>query len=71
MIQSRSVPAATIIPVFTYDDDRGATAWRCGACSFRERLRIEIRRARLALGGGAVISTERPGSARRLPRSRA
>lgn len=59
MIENRSVPAATVIPVLGYADVGEASAWLCDAFGFRERLRIGNHRAQLVYGDGAVIVTER------------
>ena len=63
MIENRSVPPATVIPVLAYPDVREAVDWLCEAFGFRERLRIASHRAQLVLGDGAVIVTERQGAA--------
>jgi uncharacterized glyoxalase superfamily protein PhnB len=63
VIENRSVPAATVIPVLAYPDVREAVDWLCEAFGFRERLRIASHRAQLVLGDGAVIVTERQGAA--------
>ena len=54
--QSRSIDAATVIPVPIYPDVREAVAWLSAAFGFVERVRIgENHRAQLRLGDGAVI----------------
>lgn len=58
MIENRSVPSATVIPVLSYVDVRAASAWLCRVFGFRERLRIGSHRAQLVYGDGAVILTE-------------
>ena len=66
MIENRSVPAATVIPVLSYEDVGEASRWLCGAFGFRERLRIGNHRIQLYVGDGsgdgAVILTQRPTS---------
>jgi len=54
--QSRSIDAATVIPVLIYRDVREAVGWLSAAFGFVERVRIgENHRAQLRLGDGAVI----------------
>jgi len=54
--QSRSIDAATVIPVLIYPDVREAVGWLSAAFGFVERVRIgENHRAQLRLGDGAVI----------------
>jgi uncharacterized glyoxalase superfamily protein PhnB len=62
MIENRSVPSATVIPVLRYDDVAQASEWLCAVFGFKERLRIGSHRAQLVFGDGAVIVTERGGS---------
>jgi uncharacterized glyoxalase superfamily protein PhnB len=59
MIENRSVPAATVIPVLAYEDVGEASDWLCAAFGFWERLRIGPHRAQLVFGDGAVILTQR------------
>src|SRR5688500_12908579 len=61
MLDNRSMPAATIIPVLAYDDVAAAVAWLCAAFGFVERLRIGDHRAQLMFGSGAVVVTARGG----------
>jgi uncharacterized glyoxalase superfamily protein PhnB len=58
VIENRSVPASTVIPVLAYADVAEASDWLCKAFGFRLRLRIGDHRAQLVLGHGAVIVTE-------------
>jgi uncharacterized glyoxalase superfamily protein PhnB len=58
MMVNRSVPAATVIPLLSYEDVSKASAWLCNVFGFRERLRIANHRAQLVFGDGAVILTE-------------
>ncbi len=62
MIENRSAPAATVIPVLSYEDISEASRWLCEVFGFRERLRIGNHRIQLHVGegGGAVILTQRP-----------
>lgn len=59
VIENRSVPSATVIPVLSYEDVRQASDWLCDVFGFRERLRIGSHRAQLLFGESAVILTER------------
>ncbi len=59
MIQNRSVPAATVIPVLVYEDVQEAVEWLCDTFGFSERVRIGDHRAQLSFGDGAVIVSER------------
>ena len=67
VIDNRSSPRSTVIPVLTYDDVAEASAWLCRAFGFKERLRIGDHRIQLVFGDGAVIvtagRTERRGAA--------
>src|SRR5829696_5657801 len=57
MINNRSLPSATVIPVLVYPDVRAAVAWLTKAFGFAERVRIgEDHRSQLRIGAdGAVI----------------
>jgi predicted enzyme related to lactoylglutathione lyase len=63
MMQNRSVPPGTMIPVLCYDDVAKAIDWLCHAFGFTERLRTplekngSIHHAQLAFGMGGVILT--------------
>ena len=61
MKPNRSVPPATVVPVLSYPDVRGAVAWLSAAFGFAERTRIgESHRAQMSIGaGGAMIVAER------------
>ncbi len=61
MIENRSSPPATVIPVLCYEDVVKASEWLCAAFGFKERLRIGSHRVQLVYGDGAVIVTERQG----------
>lgn len=56
MRSNRSIPRATVIPVLTYSDVRGAVTWLSASFGFVERVRIgEDHRAQMSVGDGAVI----------------
>jgi uncharacterized glyoxalase superfamily protein PhnB len=57
MINNRSLPSATVIPVLIYPDVRAAVAWLGEAFGFQERVRIgDDHRSQLRIGAdGAVI----------------
>ncbi|HEY6746981.1 MAG TPA: hypothetical protein VI357_14820, partial [Mycobacteriales bacterium] len=57
MINNRSAPSATVIPVLVYPDVRAAVAWLSEAFGFQERVRIgEDHRSQMQVGSdGAVI----------------
>ena len=57
MLNNRSIPSATVIPVLVYPDVRAAVAWLDDAFGFVERVRIgEAHRSQLQVGDdGAVI----------------
>jgi uncharacterized glyoxalase superfamily protein PhnB len=59
VLENRSMPAATVIPVLVYEDVAEAIEWLCDTFGFRERLRIGDHRAQLMIGDGAVVVTER------------
>ena len=62
MIENRSVPAATVIPVLSYKDIGEASRWLCEVFGFRERLVIGDHRIQLHVGdgGAAVILKQQP-----------
>jgi uncharacterized glyoxalase superfamily protein PhnB len=64
MLQNRSMPASTVIPVLAYPSVPDAIAWLSAAFGFTLRLGIGDHRAQLDAGGGAVVITgagvERP-----------
>jgi uncharacterized glyoxalase superfamily protein PhnB len=72
VLNNRSIPSATVIPVLVYPDVRAAVAWLTDAFGFVERVRIgEAHRAQMQVGDdGAVIIADvrgeqqppRPGS---------
>ena len=57
MIENRSIPTATVIPVLVYPDVRAAVAWLTEAFGFVERVRIgDDHRSQMRIGSdGAVI----------------
>ena len=55
MIENRSVPPASVIPVLAYDDAVVASDW---LSVVRMRLRIGTHRVQLVLGDGAVVATD-------------
>lgn len=58
MIENRSVPSASVIPVLAYVDVPDSAEWLCRVFGFRERLRIGSHRAQLVFEDGAVILTQ-------------
>jgi hypothetical protein len=58
MIENRSSPQASVIPVLAYPDVGEACEWLSAAFGFTVRLRIADHRAQLLYGDGAVIVTE-------------
>jgi uncharacterized glyoxalase superfamily protein PhnB len=67
MMPNRSIPSATVIPVLSYPDVRGAVAWLSAAFGFVERVRIgEDHRAQMSVGDAAVIVADTGGD-RRAP----
>jgi uncharacterized glyoxalase superfamily protein PhnB len=57
VLENRSIPSATVIPVLVYPDVRAAVAWLTEAFGFVERVRVgEDHRSQLRIGDdGAVI----------------
>ena len=57
MLENRSIPSATVIPVLVYPDVRAAVAWLTEAFGFVERVRVgEDHRSQMQIGDdGAVI----------------
>lgn len=58
MIENRSVPPASVIPVLGYRDVTESADWLCTAFGFRKRLVIGNHRIQLAFGDGAVVVAE-------------
>ena len=67
MIENRSVPAAMVIPVLSYEDISEASRWLCEVFGFRERLVIGDHRIQMHAGDGAIILTQQ--STRQGPHS--
>ncbi len=57
MLQNRSMPASTVIPVLAYPDVAEAVAWLGAAFGFTLRLGIGDHRAQLQAGDGAIVIT--------------
>jgi len=57
MLQNRSMPASTVIPVLAYPSVPEAMAWLSAAFGFTLRLGIGDHRAQLAVGDGAIVIT--------------
>jgi uncharacterized glyoxalase superfamily protein PhnB len=57
VLENRSIPSATVIPVLVYPDVRAAVAWLTEAFGFVERVRVgEDHRSQMRIGDdGAVI----------------
>jgi uncharacterized glyoxalase superfamily protein PhnB len=66
MINNRSLPSATVIPVLVYPDVRTAVAWLGDAFGFQERVRIgDDHRSQLRIGAdGAMIVADVRGAQR-------
>ncbi|TPM38742.1 glyoxalase [Mesorhizobium sp. B2-2-3] len=58
MIDNRSMPTSTVIPVLSYRDVETASHWLCEAFGFEIRLVIGNHRAQLGFGDGTVVVTE-------------
>jgi uncharacterized glyoxalase superfamily protein PhnB len=63
VIENRSLPTATVIPVLVYPDVRAAVAWLTEAFGFEERVRIgDDHRSQMRVGeDGGVILADVPG----------
>ncbi|MDQ6836174.1 MAG: VOC family protein [Actinomycetota bacterium] len=55
MIENRTMPGATVMPVLVYDDVDEACEWLCRVFGFTERWRAGSHRAQLELDGGALM----------------
>jgi uncharacterized glyoxalase superfamily protein PhnB len=55
MLENRSIPSATVIPVLVYEDVAEAVEWLSDAFGFVERLRIGDHRSQLSIGDGAMV----------------
>jgi uncharacterized glyoxalase superfamily protein PhnB len=58
MIDNRTMPSATIMPVLVYHDVAEACEWLCRVFGFSERWRAGDHRAQLAFGDGTVVVGE-------------
>ena len=58
MIENRSMPRATVMPVLVYKDVDAAVDWLCAAFGFTERWRAGGHRAQLSYGAGALVLAE-------------
>src|SRR5258708_6216247 len=58
MLENRSMPESTVIPVLPYPDIHQAIDWFCCAFGFTLRLRIGDHRAQLNVGDGAIVITK-------------
>ena len=58
MIENRSMPASTVIPVLVYGDVREAVEWLCRSFGFTERLRIFDHRVQLNVGSGHLVVSD-------------
>jgi len=59
VIENRSLPTATVIPVLVYPDVRAAVAWLTEAFGFEERVRIgDDHRSQMRVGedGGVIVA---------------
>jgi uncharacterized glyoxalase superfamily protein PhnB len=57
VVNNRSIPSSTVIPVLAYADVRAAVDWLCRSFGFVERLRIADHRAQLTFGSGAIVAS--------------
>jgi uncharacterized glyoxalase superfamily protein PhnB len=58
VIENRTMPSATVMPVLVYDDVGAACEWLCRVFGFAERWRAGDHRAQLSYGDGAVVVGE-------------
>ena len=58
MLQNRSIPTCTVIPVLSYPDVSAAVEWLCATFGFTLRLRIGNHRAQLNVADGALVIAE-------------
>jgi uncharacterized glyoxalase superfamily protein PhnB len=59
MVENRSMPSATVIPILVYEDVAEAVEWLTDAFGFVEQVRIGDHRAQLSIGDGALVVTGR------------
>jgi uncharacterized glyoxalase superfamily protein PhnB len=55
VIENRTMPSATVLPVLVYPDVREAINWLGSAFGFVERWEAKSHRAQLVLGDGVVV----------------
>ncbi|MEO6859243.1 MAG: VOC family protein [Solirubrobacteraceae bacterium] len=58
MIENRTMPSVSLMPVLIYEDVGEACEWLCRVFGFRERWRAGNHRAQLEIDGGAVVLGE-------------
>jgi uncharacterized glyoxalase superfamily protein PhnB len=58
VIDNRSIPDASVMPVLAYRDVTEAADWLCAAFGFRKRLVIGNHRIQLLHGNGALVVVE-------------
>ncbi len=58
VIENRTMPSASVMPVLVYEDVGVACEWLCRVFGFRERWRAGNHRAQLEIDGGAVVLGE-------------
>lgn len=58
LVDNRSMPAASIIPVLAYENIGEAIEWLCKTFGFSERWRVGHHRAQLAFGNGCIVVKE-------------
>jgi len=59
MLNNRSVPPCTVIPVLYYPDPSAAAEWLCKAFGFKVRLRIgKNHRIQMKAGDGCLVVAE-------------
>ena len=59
MLENRSMPACSVIPVLGYPDVGAAVDWLRDAFGFKLRLRIANHRAQMDVGDGAIVVAQR------------
>jgi uncharacterized glyoxalase superfamily protein PhnB len=70
MIDNRSLPADTVIPVLVYPDVRAAVAWLTDAFGFAERVRIGAdHRSQMSVGAEGAVIVADTASDRQPPQS--
>ena len=61
MLQNRSAPPCTVVPVLYYPDPAAAAAWLSEAFGFSVRLRIANHRIQMHAGDGCFVIAEGAG----------